>query len=193
METDNEEDTDRTHSRREVLGATGGLMAVATVGSFQQVSNSIDRTMIVPAADQFEDNYAGQFVAINDEQIDAEIEASALNDCSPEWSPDETKVYDGQLVDRRSEQPIAVQVPVFTNGNLPGIASGTMFTINSATPCGQTYVSLDAVSVRSRSLVGKPPGPTVTQDQTPGFGALLAGGGIAGGLFVRRLWNREQG
>lgn len=183
-----------TFGRRQVLKSAGGVAAAAALGSTPGTATAtLARTMIVPTVEVFADNYTGQFLAINDRDVDREIDPAALEDCSAGWSSDETQVYDGQLLDRRSEEPLAVQVPVFADDQQADVAEGTLFIIDGASQCGD-YVSLDAVSVPTRSLVGEPPGPTVTESGgggVPGFGVVLGGLGIAGGAIARSLWKRR--
>lgn len=143
--------------------------------------------MVIPAVDTFEDNYRGQFVFI-DEATDTGTDDVPVGSCqfASTWAGDETQIYDGQLLDRRQEEPVAVDLNVYMDGDQNQISPGTHFIIQNTLPCDGEYIGLEGESVTRRALAGKPSGPTVTTNDGGGFGAPLA---IVSGLGTIGAWH----
>lgn len=192
-------DFDRGRTRRRFLAGAAGATGAALVGGAGvagAATEQITPTMIIPAADQFEDNYTGQFLTVlgrDSRQGDPADVHEACNDVP--WSEEETEVNRGQLTDRRSDEPFAVRLPVFVDGQREPITEDTLFMINNAETCGDEYVTIQTTSVRLRALRGDAPGPSVTETETESFGT---GFGLAAGAFgagvamlARRLSGRE--
>lgn len=191
--------------RRRTFLAGVGSGAVFTVGAgpASAIEGEVPRTAVVPAVEEFEGNYAGQFLTIYEPAgDDAGMETSPEDvheACDVGWPEDATEVHVGQLTDRRSDTPVAVSVPVFTDGREVDLVEDALFVVNSSRPCDAEFVVLDTTWVTTRSLVGKPPGPTVAEgdgdgDTTPGadapgFGLLGGLAGLAGAL----LWRLHRG
>ncbi len=191
------------YSRRRILAGLGSAaLAVggAGVGS-AQIEGEVPRTVYIPAVTEFKDEYVGQFLIVSEPAPASDSDPNALfDDCSDiPWSQAETTVNIGQLSDRRSTQPQAVRLPVYMSERETTLVDDAIFVINDANPCGD-HVRLDIEWVTTRSLVGKPAGPVVT-DQSDGEGGETAGGagagfgvvaaiaGLAGGLAT---WRRRH-
>lgn len=125
-----------------------------------------------------------------DKTTDADTSEVPVRECAFDttWPADQTQVYEGQLLDRRQEVPLAVDVHVYTNGNKEEIAPGTHFIIQNTDSCPNGYVGLEGETVRRQALAGKPPGPTVTDAEGPGFGIL----GAVAGLTAIRLFAADK-
>lgn len=197
------------YSRRAVLAAGGsGLLVLAGGSPVRAAAGEAPMQVIVPAVSEFEDNFEGQFLTVEEPAGEADADPDAVHDaCSVPWPRDATTASVGQLSDRRSDQPVAVRVPVYMDGSETDLVEDVLFAISSASPCEGDYVQLDVEWVSTRSLVGKPAGPTVDEsgngngggpDQaeglegTPGadgtgFGLLAGGLGVSGALLVRWL------
>jgi hypothetical protein len=197
METSNETSSDQ-HCRRRTFLAGLGTSAVVSGGFLQSDPVQISRTAVIPVVEEFEDNYAGQFLSILDntpEETPSDVELGA---CGGQAWP-ETREMVGQLTSRRAEDPVAVRVPVYFDDSKEPIADNQMFAINEATVCDDgKYVQLDIASMTTRSLVGKAPGPTVSEEDivnqadTPGsngagFGLVAGALGVGGAALLRWL------
>lgn len=184
-------------TRRDALSGVAGTIAAASIGGRAEARQArIKRRMVIPAVDAFED-YDGQFVFI-DEPVDADATEVPVGECefASTWPAEETKVYEGQLLDRRQEVPLAVDLKVYTNGNKAQIEPATHFIIQNTHACPGGYIGLEAESVPRQALAGKPPGPTVTGTATdgPGFGVIVGlGSAASGGVLaaLRRLRKSE--
>lgn len=173
-------------SRRRLLrtaAVAGGLPLAAGTAHAQ---TRINRRMVLPSVEEFEGSYQGQFVFI-DEPTDADPGNVPITECDFDevWPIDETQAYDAQLLDRRQEVPLAVDLVAYTNGQKTQIEPATHFVIQRVEDCPGDWVGMEAGSVPRRALAGKPPGPTVTPTDGPGFGALAALLGAAGAAALR--------
>ncbi len=141
--------------------------------------------MVIPSADAFMDDYQGQFVFV-DEPTDDDAEPP-LDECAMEstWPSEETQAYEGQLLDRRRDIGLTVDLTVFTDGRKAQIEPGTFFIIQGTGSCPGDWIGLEAESVPRRALVGEDPGPTVTPSDGSGFGVLAALAGAAGAAALR--------
>lgn len=196
---------DRGRTRRRFLagaasaaGAAGvtGTALVGGAGRVAAANEVITPTMIIPAVDQFEGDYTGQFLTVLDRDRNEGDPQEAHSACSDvPWPEGDTAVEWGQLTDRRSDEPIAVRLPVFVDGAREPITEDTLFMISNAEPCDGDYVTVQTTSVRLLALRGDAPGPSVTETETESFGT---GFGLAAGAFgagvamlARRLSGRE--
>lgn len=192
------------YSRRTVLAGAGGLalgLAGSGTGLASAAEGEAPMEVIVPAVSEFEGSFEGQFLTVNEPAGEADGDPDAVHEaCSVPWSRDETSVHVGQLTDRRSDTPVAVRVPVYVDGSETDLVEDVLFAISTASPCQGDYVRLDVEWVSTRSLVGKPAGPTVQgqggQDAAPaetpggqgsGFGLLAGALGVSGALLARWL------
>lgn len=195
-----------SYSRRAVLaGAGSSVLVLAGGGAVQAAEGEAPMEVIVPAVSEFENDYEGQFLTVEEPAGEADADPDAVHDaCDVPWPRDATTASVGQLSDRRSDQPVAVRVPVYMDATETNLVEDVLFVISTASPCDGDYVRLDLSWVSTRSLVGKPAGPTVQAEQDPdeapaetpggngpGFGAVAAGVGFAGGLLAK--WLGENG
>lgn len=183
------------------MGTAGGLGAAgrgkATRRDYEGRAGAqeaqISRRFVIPGIEAFEGNYRGQFLFI-DEATEEGPQAVDIGTCrGADWSDDETKVYRAQLLDRRQEEPLAVEIDAYADGTKPAVNTSSFFVINGVGQCAGDYVSLECEWVTRRSLVGEPPGPTVAETETggqPGFDRIRAIVGVVGGVafyVFRRL------
>lgn len=191
-------------TRRQLVGSVAGaagLLGVSRPGRAQTRGTGstetatgeaqIQRRFVVPEIQAFVGNYVGQFLFIDEATPEGPQNVDVSTCPVADWSEENTRVYSAQLLDRRQEEPLAVDIEAFGNAAKPRVTPGTFFIIGSAGQCGGDYVGLACESVRRRSLVGKPPGPTVTESGgQPGFGWLGGAAGLAGAVALagyRRL------
>jgi hypothetical protein len=184
---------DRSFSRRAFLVAGGTALLAGGVGR-TGAAEELTPTVVVPAIDEFEGNYAGQFLTILGRESD-EGDVSEVADACDDlpWPAEETERNRGQLTDRRSDEPIAVRLPVFLDGRPDPIKEDALFVINRVSSCQGEYVTLELASIDLRAVSGDPPGPNVTETEDDGAGFGLAAGAAGGGLglLLRRLLDRE--
>lgn len=182
-------------TRRRFVGATVGLAGGGSAAARGRTTpldpngreplrqTQVFRRFVVPSIEAFSGNYQGQFLFV-DEATDEGPQAVDVGTCpATEWSDDETQVYSAQLLDRRQEEPITVDVEAYADGTKQPVSPSSFFVIDGAGQCAGDYVSLECEWVRRRSLVGKPPGPTVAEteaDGQPGFGWVGTMAGVAG-------------
>lgn len=167
------------------VGATGSLVNVQDDG---ESTDPVSRRALVPRVEEFEDDFVGQWVALN-ATVDIELEVDIADECDyANWPPDETRAYEAQLLDRRSEEPIAVDILTFTDGTEPDFEVNSVFIINRVHDCTPEHVGVDLVWVPRRSVRGEEPGPTATEpDGIPGMGALGALGALAAVAIARAI------
>lgn len=183
-------------SRRSFLEGAGAV-GVGTPGFLANVQDdgdeeeSVTRRVLIPRVEEFEDNFVGQWVALN---ATADIDEEVADECEyANWSSDETQAYEGQLLDRRSEEPIAIDIPVFTNGTKAELEVHSVFIINRVHDCSSDYVGVDLEWVPRRSVRGEPPGPTVSESEgTPGVGAVGAIAVLATAAVTRAIQSARR-
>lgn len=173
-------------SRRRLLRTAAAAGSIPLVAGSASAQNRITRRMVIPAVEEFANSYQGQFVFV-DETSDADASEVPIEDCTFEWPVDETQAYEGQLLDRRQELPLAVDLTVYMDGRKAQVEPGTYFIVQGTAECPGDWIGLEGESVPRRSLAGKDPGPTVTPTDSPGFGVAAALLGAAGAAVVRFL------
>ena len=184
-------------TRRRFLGLAAGSAGLGGVARSRRARGTqYFRQFIVPASDLFEGNYVGQFLFVDERvrDVDSDVPTEACE--FDGWPADETQAYDGRLLDRRREAPTAVDSNVFTDDRKAEIEAGTHFIVQNARQCGSEYVGLECEWIQPRALVGKPPGPTVTETGgQSGFGAVVGTAGLVLAAFVHVLRgsNAEDG
>lgn len=204
----------RRYSRRAVLaGICGGAAAVLGASGARAAAEGANtpQTVIIPAVSEFEDGYEGQFLQITEPTDDETIDPSPSDvnqNCDVPWPDDNTSANVGQLTDRRSEAPLAVELPVYMNGEETDIVEDALFVISNAIPCEGQFVRLELSWITTRSLVGGDPGPVAADDGAgaggdqagvaetdggdgAGFGVVGGIGGVAGVLLARWLRGGE--
>lgn len=194
-------------SRRALLRSIGTAGAVAagagTMGVQTAAAQDRRRGAVIPTVEEFEDNYTGQWVELN-EQTSASGEPVSGCDVA-EWSANETQAYTGFLMDRRTGSAPIIELDVLTEGAGTGPEADTTYIVNEATECGNDFVFLDLKVVPIRSVAGGPAGPEANQDgggggegdggggdSTPGFGIAAAAAALGAGA-VARVLNRDDG
>jgi len=196
-------------SRRALLRSIGTAGAVAAGAGAMgvQTASAQDRRRgaVIPTVDEYEDNYTGQWVELN-EQTSVSASADPVDSCNrAEWSPDETQAYIGFLMDRRAGSAPIIELDVLTEGAGTGPEADTTYIVNEATECGNEFVFLDLKVVPIRSVAGGPAGPEADQDggggggegdgggdSTPGFGVAAAIAALAGGAIARLLGRDDR-
>lgn len=180
-----------------LVGASGAVGAATTPSPDEEVPQRV----VVPAVPEFEDDYEGQFLVIFDPPAEPAVSGEeGPGECVP-WPSERTRTLVGQLSDKRSEVPVAVQVPVSVDEQDANLVENAFMVIDDATPCQDgEYVRLDVEWITTRALVGKPPGPVAEEEGQaglaedaetpggagPGFGVIGAVLGLAGGLLARQ-------
>lgn len=186
-------------TRRAVLAAAGSAAGIAA-GAGSGNAQEITREMVIPAVEEFEGNYVGQFITVHGD-VEGDVNPEQVHESCTDlgWSVEETATRSGQLTDRRSDAPIAVRLPVYFDANEDEVEEDSFFIINGATPCQGDYVVIQGEEVDVRSVVLEEAGPTVTEGQDatateteqPGFGLLGGALGVGGALALRYLTERE--
>lgn len=201
-----DERTDGGVNRRRFLRTAGAATlapaALSSAASGQE--NRYLRRMVIPRIERFSDDYVGRFVLLSD-PLEKEPEASAIDDCEfASWSPDETDVYEGLIIDRHQTQE-AVQTDIYMRTGTE-FEPGTLFIITAQSPCPNDYVGLEATQVPDERL---PPINNSSRQTVPettadgdagglaspgqsGFGPLAALGGIIGATWYRVHRGRER-
>lgn len=189
-----------------VVGGVGSLDAVTAQEATPETEpggEQPERQVVIPTVAAFSDNYVGQFLTLVQPMDDETPTDVPIGDCQGVgWPSAEAMQFTGQLTDRRSDQPIAVRVPVSLDGREEGPDPATLFVINDASECADgEFVHLDIARVTLRSLAPGEPGPTVADDgpldrstpaaDGPGFGLLAGAAGVGGALLARSLRRRE--
>jgi hypothetical protein len=174
-----------------LLGA-GSALFVGGLASSRAAAQVVTPSVIIPAVDEFEGNYEGQFLTIRGGTVGSgDLEAVRAACGELPWPEDEVEQIEGQLTDRRSDEPFAVRLPVVLNGQQRPEQDDALFIISDATPCGEEYVQLQLSPIDLRNIASEESGPGIgeeaeseaTEDNAAGLG-LLAGaiGGVGGVL-----------
>ena len=169
---------------------------------------------IIPRVGQpFQGEYVGQFLIYTDPTPNESVSPQIVAECDyADWAPEDTRGYQGLLIDRLTDEPRGVEVTMYTNGNEPRVRAGTTFIVDRVHPCNGEFVGLGLESAPVRRfqpdystaenpLVGEPAGPTVSPvpdgegagtpaPGMPGFGALAATVGIGAAALLRKLADR---
>jgi len=150
--------------------------------------------------DPWDGNYTGQFLIAAYRSDNQDAIPSAVGDCEMDWGVGEALRYNGILVDRIRDNPQRREMEMYVDGTASEIPRGSPFVITRKADCTSEFIRLTIETVppdRAEEVEGT--GPTVeggpdengTETDTgggmPGFGALVAGAGIAGGVAARAL------
>ena len=173
------------------------------------------RAVIPRVGQPFEGNYVGQFLIFTDPTPNDSVSPQVVGECDyADWAPEATRGYQGLLIDRLTDDPQGVEVPMYTNGNEPRVDVGTTFIVDGLHPCGDEFVGLGLesapvsrfqpdYSTADNPLVGESPGPTVEGDGAeggdgetpapgmPGFGAVATAVGVGAAALLGKLRGRE--
>ena len=188
-------------TRRRFLAGAGSIFLVGGIGRADatQEEEEVTPPVIVPVVEEFEDNYVGQFLTLRSESTDAGDLEAVKGACQElPWPEDEAQQIEGQITDRRSDEAVAVRLPVFIDGRQRPEQDDALYIINQATPCGDEYVTVQLSAVNLRNITGGEAGPTAGENggsTTDGVGTglgLLAGGvGGVGAVLARYLTDRD--
>lgn len=168
------------HSRREFLQQSGVVGASAVgLGTVARQESKVTRRFIIPKVEEFQDNYQGQWLQVNGT---AEAHDEVADNCEfADWEAGNSVPYDSLLLDRRSETPVSVDLTAYGNNDRERIRESTVFIVNSVTECGAEWIGLTCETVPRRAIVGKAPGPTVSEDEGgDGNGGTDGGVGLGG-------------
>ncbi|WP_135534188.1 hypothetical protein [Halostella pelagica] len=155
--------------------------------------------------DPWNGNYVGQFMIATYRPDDQGSIPAAVGDCEMDWGVNEALRYNGMLVDRIRDDPQRREVEMYVDGTTWETEMGTPFIITRKSDCTDEFIRLTIETVPpDRGEVATGSGPTVegepdengtntdTGDGMPGFGALVAGTGIAGGVATRLLRSKTS-
>ena len=127
----------------------------------------------------------------------------SISECSVEWGTEEAALYEGLLLDNLREEPQKTEVDVYADGTAEDIERGTPFVVSKTWPCGGEMIHLSGEAVDDAPSVEGRAGPAVENQNgsgdtgpatgTPGFGALVGLGGVAGGALLHALRGRSGG
>ncbi|WP_264781073.1 hypothetical protein [Haladaptatus sp. T7] len=170
------------YTRRGYLAAACGVVGsgLASTGvsartTSDTAQNRTTRQMVARESKLFENNYVGQFVIVADVKT-KRASPNAVTTCEfPNWSANETWVYNGVFVDnigKESTSQQSVRTDLYMDGSKGEIEIGQPFIINDMDLCPDGYVGLEAQSVPTYAANGQPVGPTVTEsdDESDGSG-----------------------
>ena len=191
-----------SQTRRRFLAGAGSAFLVGGVGraSATQKEEEVTPPVIVPLVEEFENNYTGQFLTLRSESTDVG-DLEAVKDACQElpWPEDEAQQIEGQITDRRSDEAVAVRLPVFIDGRQRPEQDDALYIINRATPCGDEYVTVQLSAVNLRNITGGEAGPTAgenggstTDGDGTGLGLLAGGVGGVGAVLTRYLMDRDS-
>lgn len=161
------------------------MALVGGVGRASAADNTVTPTMIIPAVDEFENNYAGQFLTIRG-QSSGEGNFQAVKDACTglPWDSEDMIQREGQLTDRRSNEPIAIRLPVFLSEGQRPDQDDALFIISRANTCDGDYVQVQLSPIDLRNITSGG-GPDVTDGSGDGGGSgLSAQDGSGFGLFA---------
>lgn len=201
-------------TRRRLLAAAGaGSIGLASGFGRAQTTTEpgdeaqIQQRAIVPRVGQpFQGEYVGQFVIFTDPTPDEEVSPAVVGECDfANWSPAETRGYQGLLLDRLTDDPVSTEIPMYTNANKERVPVGTSFVVGRAEPCAEDFLGLELEAVpveqfepdydtQANPLLEEEPGPTVSPVEDgeteapgqPGLGVGAALAGLGGGVLLGR-------
>ncbi|WP_135820916.1 hypothetical protein [Halostella litorea] len=192
-------------------GVVGGVGAVAggAVPAAAQEAPATRELVLEEQGEPWAGNYEGQIV-IATYRPDREGNPAAVDNCEVDWSPTETELYNGILVDRLRQEPQKRTVDLYADATEARIERGTPLLISRKFDCEGEYIHLTGEQIPEDGLVRNASGPTVegtpsdgTETETeggdtdtgtglPGFGALVGAAGVAGGLAARALSGADE-
>lgn len=204
-------------SRRRLLAAAGA--SIGSIGLFADPGRGqttttepegeaqIQQRAVIPRVGQpFEGEYVGQFVIFTDPTPRDDVTPAIVGECDfANWAPEDTRGYQGLLLDRLTDDPVSTEIPMYTNGNKERVPVGTSFIVGRTESCSDDFLGLEVESVpvqqfepdydtQDNPLIGEESGPTVSPVEggeteapgQPGLGVGAALGGI-GAALLRRL------
>lgn len=201
--------SDRAYwTRRQLLVGAGSAVLVGGVGraSAADEEEEVTPTVIIPAVDEFENNYVGQFLTIRSQTIPEGEDQAVTEACTELPWPEKNMVQRaGQLTDRRSEEPVAVRLPVFLNEDQRPEQDDALYIISRASTCSGDYVEIQLSPVDLRNITGFESGPGTTEtgggdgggsglsaQDGSGFGLFAGAVGGVGALLARLFVDRDS-
>ena len=196
--------TDRRVTRRRFLGRAGGTAVAGTAVAGTAFSDRAraqaltSRQMVfeeIPV-DDIEAN--SHFVVLTDrlEEGSQEIDPSVAADCDAvEISPDDTRTYEGLIVDRLRQDPQGYEREILTNAREPPVERGSVFIISNGEPCSNGYVGVEAEAISDNSAplgTETPGGADPGSGPIPGFGAAGVVAALAGLLGLARWRGKDE-
>lgn len=210
-------------SRRRLLataGASAGSIGLfADLGRGQTTTTEpegeaqIRQRAIVPRVGQpFQGEYVGQFVTFTDPTPNDDVTPAIVGECDfADWAPEDTRGYQGLLLDRLTDDPVSTEIPMYTNGNKERVPVGQSFIVGRVESCSDDFVGLGMESVpvqrfepdydtQENPLIGEEPGPTVSPvaggetegPGQPGLGIVPALVGLVGAALLGRLVGEDS-
>lgn len=177
------------------IGTATNTAAQETEDEQTQVTRNV---VLQEQGEPWTGNYTGQFMIVAYRPEEQNAIPSAVGDCEMDWGVNEAVQYNGILVDRIRDDPQRREVEMYVDGTGSEIERGTPFIINRTDNCTSEFIRLTLEEVppdRGTEVTGS--GPTVEGEANgnetgsdsgtgmPGFGALVAGTGITGGVALR--------
>lgn len=207
-----------TRSRRSVLmtaGVGAGILGASPSRGEAQTTTTESgdqaqigtRAIIPQVGEPFQGQYVGQYIIFTDPTPNEEVSPAIVGECNfAEWAQEETRGYQGLLIDRLTDQSRGVDIPMYLNGNKERVDVGNAFIIDQIERCSEEFIGVQLEDVpvsrfnpdydtRENPLVGEEPGPTaspVPEGQTegpgqPGFGAGTALAGVGAAALLKRF------
>lgn len=214
----NDPDTEATLSRRRLLRTTGagiaGLTATSTLAGAQEDNDSgngsgtqsddgslrIQTRGIMPETGRVtkDSDYTGFLVQLTNRLEDTQVASGDLQCSFANWSPENTTVYETQLIDRVDQETESIASVIYLPSDVD-LRSGDVLIINKQHNCSGAYIGVRLENIlasdRTRGYVeaglaqngsaldgGQSPGSSGAFG--PGFGPLAAVGGLAGGAYA---------
>lgn len=189
------------------IGLSAGLGRAQTTTTEPEGEAQIRQRAVVPRVGQpFQGEYVGQFVVFTDPTPRDDVTPAIVGECDfANWAPEDTRGYQGLLLDRLTDDPVSTEIPMYTNGNKERVPVGQSFIVGRTEPCRDDFVGLEMESVpvqrfepdydtQDNPLIGEEPGPTVSpveggETEAPGQPGLGVGAALAGigAALLRRL------
>ena len=194
-------------SRRSVLAAAGAGVGIigasagrsraqTTTGSGGQ-AQIYTRAIVPRVGEPFQGEYVGQYIIFTDPTPNEEVSPAIVGECDfAEWAPSETRGYQGLLIDRLTDEPRGVDIPMYLNANKERVPVGNTFIVDQVSACSDDFVGVQLEDVPvtrfepdydtgENPLVGEEPGPTVSpvpegQTEAPGQPGLGVGAAVLG-------------
>ncbi|WP_435348096.1 hypothetical protein [Haloarchaeobius sp. HRN-SO-5] len=185
-------------TRRQFLRRAGGTVVAgtavtgATTAAPVAAQNLLRRQLVFEDVAGVEIESNSHYVVLADlvREADREIDPSAVEGCNVvEFSPDETRTYEGIVVDRLRQDPQGYERQILTHARDERLPPGSVFIVSNAEPCSDGYVGVEAEAISDEFA---PYGAETAQPADPGSGPIpgfrLAGAvaALAGVLGLAR-------
>ncbi|WP_415379166.1 PGF-CTERM sorting domain-containing protein [Halosimplex sp. TS25] len=206
-------------TRRSMLAGTGVAIGAGAVGAagFAGASGvaagQITEAAAIPEVTRWEnDNIAGFMIHVGGSTSPAQVRIA--EDCdvpgSDTWPPDTMLAYEVHLINRKTEGTPEEEETTLYIGDSAEVAPGTLYIINRFNRCGSGFVgvTLEQIGRSDIEVDGEADGgagggqATVATTEPgdgggfgssgPGFGALAALAGLAGGGALLRWRDTEE-